>query len=334
MNVSAPLLPRLGRAEAALRQRLHLGREPMPFTLGSHALTVSLASPREAAMAGALPLRLQLLVGDSPGTIGLSASLARLLLDVLSPGLPANHPDTDLLLEAALATALETLERLLGQGISLAPAGEKSPADLLAIGLRVSRDGVSQGWAVLRLGAAEAAMLAGALDRLPPRPTGLERLALGVTVEAGSAHLPVNSLRHLRRGDILLSDETMPEGAARIVIAGRRCLNGRAADKGYQIITAATGHTQGLTVMDETREDAAEPMALDDLTVQVVFEVARLELPLSELRKMRPGYVLELDRPAGLGVDLMVRGQPIGKAELVQVDNTLGARILRLFEHD
>lgn len=329
-----PMLPRLGRAEARCRRQLHRGQAPLSFNLGQHALTLSPAAPREAAMAGVMPVRLQLRLGDGAGTIGFSHSLVRLLLDLVAPGLPADHPDMDLLLEAALAAPLATLEQLFGQSIALLSTSGKLPADLLVIGLRVNRGQVPLGLAVLRLGTAEAAMLAESLNHLPPQPTPLGWLPFGVAVEAGSASLSVGALRQLRRGDIVLTDETLPKNTARIVIAGQHGLTGRKVDKGYQIITAVTGQSQGPTSMEHTQEKPSETTALDDLTVQIVFEAARLELPLGELQKIRPGYVLELDRPANLTIDLMVRGQSIGKAELVQIENTLGARIVRLFQHD
>lgn len=326
---NSPVLPRMTRGEAACRRQLCRGRAPLPFSLGPHALSLSLASPRELSMASALPVRLRLRIGDAQGQLCLAAPLARFLLESLAPRLPLEHPDLDLLLEAALAAPLDELEQLLYRPLSLLPPDEKSPANLHAIGLRIHHGNGVLGLAVLRLAAAEMALVADALDRLPSEPINLEHLTFGVVIAAGAVLLPAGMLRQLRRGDILLTDDTLAADTIRVVIAGQHGVIGRKTGHAYEIISPM----QGIAPMEGQQEEPAET-TFDGLKVQIVFEAGRLELPLGELRKMQPGYVLELDRPAGLSVDLTVRGQPIGKAELVQVDNTLGARILRLFEHD
>lgn len=325
----SPALPRMGHGDAACRRQLYRGRAPLPFSLGLHTLSLSLASPRELAMASALPVRLHLRIGDASGQLCLAAPLARLLLDTLAPRLPIEHPDLDLLLEAALSSPLDALEQLFGLSLSLLPVEEKSPANLQAIGLRIHRGNGVLGLAVLRLGPTEMALLADALDRLPFQPNTLDRLNCGVVIAVGATLLPTGMLRQLRRGDILLTDDTLEADTARIVIAGQRSAIGSKAGNAYEIISPM----QEVAPMEGQQQESVET-TFDEVKVQIVFEAGRLELPLGELQKMRPGYVLELDRPAGLTVDLTVRGQPIGKAELVQVDNTLGARILRLFEHD
>jgi type III secretion protein Q len=329
---SKPRPVRLTRAEARDSRRLYVGRQDLAFSVGSQSLSVTLASPREV-VPGVSPVQMGVRIDGHLALLGLSRSLIRPLLGTIGPSLADQHPDLDLLIEAALAEPLNALETILGRTLSLAPAGEKPPPDLRLIGFRVANGDTRLGMATLRLAAADLAVIADALDQLPPQPTRLARLPIGLSIEVGSLRLTLGTLRQLGRGDVLLSDDNYPVGGACIVMEGRR-LTGRKVDRGFQIVGTAAGHNEGLTSMDDVQDAPEEQTTLDQLAVRIIFEIGRLELPLGEIQKMQPGYVLELDRPATLAVDLTVRGQTIGKGELVEIDNTLGVRILRLFGHE
>jgi type III secretion protein Q len=326
-KMTRPLLARLSGADADASRRLHRGRAPLTFAVGEHRLTLVPASARELAIADNSQAQLIVRGGAGPALLGLSRPLVRLLL---GPAIPETHPDLDLLAEMALTVPLAALERILGHSLSLHPAGERLPPDLGLVGFRVFQGDSLLGLATLRLAARDLAAVVAALDRLPPQPSRLDALPLSVIVDAGSIRLTLDTVRGLSRGDVLLSDDGHAPGTAAITIADRRRLIGRKAETGFQII--ADGNRRGLTPMDDADKASAE--TIDDLEVRIVFEIGRRDLPLSELQRIRPGYVVELDRPLGLSVDLTVRGQMIGKGELVQIDNTIGVRIQRLFGHE
>lgn len=345
--VTRPVPVRLSRTEAHLRRRLHLGRMPLDLAWNGLDLTLLVASPREVAALGTPPVRLGLTIGAATAQLALPTALTRLLLDGLAAGgggqtfpagggtIPPDHPDLDLLIEVALAQPLTALESLLGRPLTLTPPGDPA-ADHILVGWRISRAGLALGVASLRLPAAEAGLLAQALDKLPAQRTDLSTLPVQVTAEAGSAWLSLGELDSLRRGDIVLSDQTLTDSTVALTVNRGRRLLGTLTDQGIRVTGTAPTPSQGYIDMDQTptQDGAPEATSLQDMTVRVVFEAARLDLPLAEIEKMRPGYVLDLVRPANLMVDLVVRGQCVGKAELVQVDNTLGARIVRLFGHD
>lgn len=338
-----PVPVRLSRSEADLRRRLHQGRMPLELAWNGLELTLAVAPPRDVHTQGAQPVRLGLTIGAASGHLSLPTALARLLLDdAASPGgrpaaaqVPLDHPDLDLLVDVALAQPLAALETLLGRPLAVTRPAEV-PADHVVIGWRVGRAGLPLGVAILRLAPAEAGLLAAALDKLPAQPTDLSTLPVQITAEAGSAWLSLAELNSLARGDIVLSDQTLTESTVALTVNRGRRLLGTLTEQGIRITGTAPTPSQGYIDMDQIppQDGAPEAASLQDMTVRVVFEAARLDLPLAEIGKMRPGYVLDLIRPANLMVDLVVRGQCVGKAELVQVDNTLGARIVRLFGHD
>lgn len=326
-----PQLARMTAIEAAISRGLYVGRPALTFAVAGLDLTLTLASPREVQAASAPAVRLTVQAGGRAALLGLPRPLARLLLDSLGPDVAETHPDLDLLVEASLAAPLKDLEQRLGHAVSLLPEAEKLPAANSRIAFQVSRGAARLGTLTLDLAGADAAFVADILGHLPAVPSKLDDLRFGVTVETGSLTVKLGTLRTLGRGDVLLSDEDMAVGQVRIVAGGRRRWSAKQVGQGFQIIAVSNHHQDGSAQMDAN--EVAEN-ALDDLAVGIVFEVSRLELPLAELQRMRPGYVLEIARPNTLAVDLTVRGQVIGKGEIVQVDNALGVRILRLFGHE
>jgi type III secretion protein Q len=325
-----PAPARLSRTEAEASRRLFLARAPLVLAIGDHRLSLELASSRALATADPGTARLVLRGLDGPALLGLPRALVRLLLGTLGPSVPETHPDLDLLIETVLAPHLSSLEQLLGHPLSLHPAAETLPPELRLIGFHLALDDRPLGLATLRLSGAAAGALTAALDRLPPQRNRLDALPVGVTIEVGSVRLTLGLLRSIGRGDVLLSDDSYPPGTAVLTLGGRFHLPGVRTETGLQI-TADT-HRWDPIAMDDAHTDTAE--TIDNLEVRVVFEVGRRDLPLAELQRIRPGYVLELDRAAGLSVDLAVRGQIIGKGELVQVEDALGVRVLRLFGHE
>ena len=85
-------------------------------------------------------------------------------------------------------------------------------------------------------------------------------------------------------------------------------------------------------VPDTAHGDVAESN-LDDLPVKLVFELGRLDLSLREVRKLAPGAVVPLVRPIEESLDVIANGRRIGRGTLVQIGDSLGVRLTRLFEN-
>lgn len=69
---------------------------------------------------------------------------------------------------------------------------------------------------------------------------------------------------------------------------------------------------------------------LADIRVEVTVEMGRVRLPLRDLLRLAPGAVLELDRAAGDGVDVLVNGTPVARGEVFVVDGDFGVRITEI----
>ncbi len=170
----------------------------------------------------------------------------------------------------------------------------------------------------------------------------------------GSRRLPVETLRALVPGDVLLralasrllplaADTAQPAGATAIAAWGTPGL--------IRLHAPVTIDGRMLSITKEpTMTDELDPVRLDDslvpdqpenpieigeLDLPVQFEVDTVALPLSQLYALRPGYVLELPTPvAEAQLKLVTHGQTIGYGELVTVGEHLGVRILRMAHGD
>ncbi len=72
-------------------------------------------------------------------------------------------------------------------------------------------------------------------------------------------------------------------------------------------------------------------MSDNTMPVDVEVELTRLRLTLSELANLKPGTVLPLMINGAQPITLCVGDKAIARADLVDVDGELGARITELF---
>lgn len=64
-----------------------------------------------------------------------------------------------------------------------------------------------------------------------------------------------------------------------------------------------------------------------DIPVTVAVEIGRTRIPISELLKLNPGSVVELDRLAGEPMDVTVNGTLIARGEVVVMEEKFGVRL-------
>ena len=81
------------------------------------------------------------------------------------------------------------------------------------------------------------------------------------------------------------------------------------------------------------KPDLSQKSELDDLPINLLLELGRLDLPLGEVRRLAPGAVLPLARPLDDSVDILANGRRIGCGALVQIGDSIGVRVTRLFDN-
>jgi flagellar motor switch protein FliN/FliY len=64
-----------------------------------------------------------------------------------------------------------------------------------------------------------------------------------------------------------------------------------------------------------------------DVTVTVTLEVGHAQITVRELLQLTQGSILELDRPAGDPLDVLVNGVRVARGEVVVVNDKFGIRL-------
>jgi flagellar motor switch protein FliN len=80
----------------------------------------------------------------------------------------------------------------------------------------------------------------------------------------------------------------------------------------------------------QEREKKGASVNLDlilDIPVTVSIELGRTRLPVEEILQLGQGSVVELEKQAGEPLEILVQGRPIGKGEVVVVNEKFGIRL-------
>jgi flagellar motor switch protein FliM len=70
--------------------------------------------------------------------------------------------------------------------------------------------------------------------------------------------------------------------------------------------------------------------ALDTITIPVMAALGKKNMPLKTVKEIKEGSIIELDTLAGEPVDLFAGGVPIGRGEVVVIDENFGVRVTEL----
>jgi type III secretion protein Q len=162
-------------------------------------------------------------------------------------------------------------------------------------------------------------------------PSAIAKAEIPAQVVAGRGSLSLRQLSRLAPGDT-------------VEIAGLGWHAGKLVGAARLRTAAFEAHgalfPRGLELSRfNTTVSPQEPQMSDDLSqsllpIEVEVELTRFSLPLSELATLRPGAVVPLRQHDSDPVTLRVGGRPIARAELVDIDGEVGARILELLERE
>lgn len=247
-----------------------------------------------------------------------------------------------MLLELALLSLIEPLERLTGQSMRFIDHADPVHAALAAqpcplrLATQVQLDGSSM-LVVLHLSANAGEQVAQWLDRYaPPAPHALTDLLLWLAVEAGEAELSVGELRSLNPGDVVMLDP-WPMGQVRLVVNHR--LHARAGQDGTRLTLLETPMSINLSkefsvneapTMSETADGRNLDSRLDELPLKMVCQAGSVELTLAQLRELGEGSLLSFTEQRQDSVDLMINGRRVGQGQLVRIGPGLGVRVLSI----
>lgn len=338
-------LPRLARPAAALARQLAIRRAPLTLAWGADAELILAPGARPAPIEGGQWLSFSL--DGRPGHLQLENAAWRRWAGLLEPDLWLAVGDPELwplLLESSLAGLLAPLETALGARLELA-GFSRTPPDLagcLPLAFTLAEPTAPPDPALLYLAQRDAERLAAWWQTRPlAAAAALDGVMVEVAHRLGAVVLSLAELRALGAGDVILLDQPRdPRGELAAVLAERWLWPTRLARPGLTagkpLRPASLQERERWTMAEEPAGESPQPdaaSALDELPIKLVFELGRQEIGLAELRQIGPGYVFGLARDDTAPVDILAGGRRIGRGEIVRIEDEVGVRVVRLFEH-
>ncbi|MBN1206783.1 MAG: FliM/FliN family flagellar motor switch protein [Myxococcaceae bacterium] len=155
--------------------------------------------------------------------------------------------------------------------------------------------------------------------------------SIGARCLLGCSRLPPSSLGTLSEGDVVVF-EGVRRGGEQLLGVGRLVtrgfeLAGEFTPGGFSLTRARKRALPLESNMANVKEQSG---GMPPLPVDVEIELTRLMLPLSELAALKPGHLLPLRINASEPVLLRVGDRAVARAELVEIEGEVGARILTL----
>lgn len=97
-------------------------------------------------------------------------------------------------------------------------------------------------------------------------------------------------------------------------------------------VVSQEAHPVSYDELEPAGEEIAAAPARDlkllaDINVELSVELGRSRMAMRKLLSLVPGSVIELDRPADGGVDVLVNGRVVARGEIVVVDGEVGVRV-------
>ncbi len=177
-----------------------------------------------------------------------------------------------------------------------------------------------------------------------------KQIPLELGVKVGEVELPVKEWKKLKPGDFLFPDTFAPEKGT--LLLGETPLFHLEAQENTQMKLRSYAfnpedsmeedtpqenapanekeapHVETLSHTLETAENEAK--SIKEIPLQVSIELARLKITLDELMNLSPGNLLKIPALAEKRVTLVANGQKIGVAEIVELEESLGLKILEI----
>jgi type III secretion protein Q len=250
-------------------------------------------------------------------------------------------------LEASLENLLERVDHFSGASSTITQIDYGSPPEqfqaVLILKLRRQADGLT-----CRVGVQTDEVglewLSARLGRLPgKRRRSLDRLPVVGQIDIGRMRLTSAEMRTLSPLDILLpeTDGDASKGGIRIRFCDPLTLTGRLTSPNQVLITTIQTAKEELSLMppsdtEAPRRATKNHLPVSEVPVTLVFEIGQARLTMGELGQLQPGFTFQLDKAVERDrpVTIKANGMPVGRGEIVQIDDRLGIRIRSLSDDD
>ncbi|MEI4483075.1 MULTISPECIES: type III secretion system cytoplasmic ring protein SctQ [unclassified Phyllobacterium] len=239
-----------------------------------------------------------------------------------------------ILIEHVLSEQLDRLEEIIGYPIRFGDQEEVADYDIILPWVLDFDDYPRN--AELHLTRDSAKLLGSAIKQThaPEATELLSRIEFPVQLCAGTQVLTMAELRGLKAGDVILRRESS-EADPIAILSGRFTASITPDGQTHRLtsgwsLPAKNGETSTMSQSYTNPSGSAGFEQVDDLPVELVFEIGRCELPLSEIRKLGEGSVLPVAASTSNAVNILANGRLVGSGELVKIGAGLGVRVVRL----
>ncbi|MBA8901664.1 FliM/FliN family flagellar motor switch protein [Phyllobacterium sp. P30BS-XVII] len=270
--------------------------------------------------------------------LDLPGSLVEELMDGLCKpgsfhGLSSLHQA--ILIEAVLEDLLSPFEAAVLKPIQFVADANLHAADI-KLDLNVALSSF-EGIVRLVLNPEASKLISKAWDGLSSHaPLDLKDLPVPIQLLAGAQTLSVAEISALQPGDTIMSEGGTP-GELYALCAGQlqaRCIQseqGAVLTSGWS--TATISRPEGNEIFVE-RGTAMDEGAIDNLSVRVIFELARTDMSLREVKELAEGSIVPVAAISEGAVSILANGSKIGRGDIVRLGEGLGVRILQLGAND
>ncbi len=147
--------------------------------------------------------------------------------------------------------------------------------------------------------------------------------------EIGRQTLPIEDFKKLEENDILIIGKYQPKKPSPITIRldDNYCFNGLLINNKIKFESHLEINMDNLVNGDSIVDSDSH---FEKISVNLSFDIGNRTLPLSEIKKIRPGFTLELDSEIERPVTIRANKFKIGHGEIVSIGKRLGVRILEL----
>ena len=343
--VLEPIAP--DQAKAA--NRFYCRRRPLRVESAGLIITLATKWPASAPpITDGDQYSVLVLIDGRDGEIVLPTAVIDALLRSVDPSLtiaaslPPEH--AALALELAIADVLDAIEGAVGCRVSLVAVWpfNRAPKPVLqpALDFTLDMDGLATAAGLIALPSADIIRLMRYVDCCAAEdPAAADDVALTIRLRLAAARPTTGALRNLSRGDVLLPEDVCLGQPDAVAVIGDHLIAPVTLEAdGFRLLARPiAGRGSAWEWSMDRSSDGLQPELLDDtdldgVPVRVQFEIGRVELPLGEVRRLGSGSLVPLARAPDRSVDILAHGKRIGLGSLVKIGDSLGVRIIRMFD--
>ena len=184
--------------------------------------------------------------------------------------------------------------------------------------------------------------------QVPPESTLSLVLDFYFNKEIGGVRLSLDELRTLRLGDVLLNQwqkDVVRFSYKNFTFLGKKENNNISVIKGLMNekedlpVGIIPDEAEPQTTEEVTEEQPSEApttvesmatASLDNLPVNIVFQVGQQTLTLDQLQQLKEGYIFEMEADADETINIVANGQVVGQGRWVQIEDHTGVQVTHL----